>query len=75
MTVPVRGSAPELAATVKFTVLVPVRVLAPPTVTQLTPLDTVQEQPLVVVTRVLPEPPAVMALNEDDDKLNVHAPA
>jgi hypothetical protein len=45
------------AATVKFTVLLPVRLLAPMTVIQLLLLVTVHVHPLPVVTTVLPLPP------------------
>ena len=61
-----------MAATVKLTVLLPVRLLPPLTVIQPPALlTTVQVQPLVVVTRVLPDPPAVATLKEVGDRLKL----
>jgi hypothetical protein len=72
--VPVRA-APELAAAVKLTVPLPVRLLPPLNVSQLLLLDTVHVHPLAVVTVVLPLPPAAPKLREVDDRLKLHGPA
>ena len=57
--VPVRAAPVEFAATLKATVPFPLPLAPLVTVTQLTPLIAVQEQPLpVAVTAIEPEPPA-----------------
>ncbi len=66
---PLRGLGPALAATVKLTVPLPVRLLPPLTVIQPLLLVTVHVQPLAVVTDVLPLPPADATVCEVDDKL------
>jgi hypothetical protein len=69
----VREVVPVLAATVKLTLPLPVLLLPPVKVIQLALLVTVHVHPLVVVTVVLPVPPAATTLCEVGDNAKLHA--
>src|SRR5439155_1028563 len=75
VSVPVRELVPVLAATVKATLPLPVRLLPPVKVIQLALLATVHAHPLVVVTVVLPVPPAATTLCDVGDRLKLQLPA
>src|SRR5436190_18511178 len=72
VSVPVRELVPVLAATVKATLPLPVRLLPPVKVIQLALLATVHAHPLVVVTVVLPVPPAAATLCDVGDTAKLH---
>jgi hypothetical protein len=73
VSVPVRGLVVIFTATLKVTVPLPVPLPAPPVrVIQLTLLDAVQAQPLVVVTVVVKGPPAAATLCDVDDSVKLH---
>ena len=75
VSVPVRELVPVLAATVKATLPLPVRLLPPVKVIQLALLATVHAHALVVVTVVLPVPPAATTLCDVGDRLKLQLPA
>jgi hypothetical protein len=75
VSVPVRELGAVLAATVKLTAPLPVLLLPPVNVIQLALLVTVHVHPVVVVTFVLPVPPAAATLCEVGDRLKLQAPA
>src|SRR5256885_11865299 len=72
VSVPVRAAVPVFAATVYSTVPLAVRLAPPVTVIQLALLVALHAHPLVVVTIVLPGPPAAPRLCAVDDNVKLH---